>query len=72
MSGPGTRWRLPNGRDAIEWPGSTRDVLRLAEIIPNYPFPQAPRDVVRSLCTRAPSQVRRVGALVAEVGEALL
>jgi hypothetical protein len=55
----GDRWRLPGGHEAIELDGSTRDVLRVARIVPHWPFPAPPQDVARSLCERMPSRYLR-------------
>ena len=56
MSGPGTRWKLPGDHQAIEVSGSTRDMLRVCVIAPNWPFPKPPQEVSRALCTRMPSR----------------
>ncbi len=50
----GDKWQLPGGHEAIEVSGSTRDYLRVCIIKPNWPFPDAPREIARNLCTRAP------------------
>lgn len=52
----GTRWRLPGGHEALELEGSTRDVLRLSVIVPNWPFPKPPIEVARALCEALPSR----------------
>lgn len=59
MTGPGTRWELPGGHQALEIDGSTRDTLRVCVIRPNWPFPQAPQLVSRALCKRLPSRYLR-------------
>lgn len=56
MSGPGTLWELPGGHRALEVSGSTGQILRVCVIRSNWPFPEAPREVVRSLCTQLPSR----------------
>lgn len=40
----GDRWQLPDGREAIELDGSRGGLLRLAPIVPGWPFP-APAEV---------------------------
>ena len=52
----GDVWFIPGGHKALELDGSTRDVLRLAVIVPAWPFPKPPVEVVRSLCEKAPSR----------------
>lgn len=52
----GDRWALPGGHEAIEVSGSTRDVLRVSVIAPNWPFPKPPQEVARKLCKRMPSR----------------
>lgn len=52
----GDRWRMPGGHEAIEVPGSTRDILRLAVIVPGWPWPRPPVDVARALCEAMPSR----------------
>lgn len=59
MSGPGTLWTIPGGRQALEVSGSTRDVLRAAPIRPDWPFPEPPVEVARNLCRRMPSRYLR-------------
>ena len=66
----GQLWGLPGGHRAIELDGSTRTVLRVAVIRPNWPFPNAPQEVARDLCERLP--MRYHGASVEQDGEALL
>ena len=56
MSGPGTRWRLPGGHEAIEMEGSTRTVLVVAIRKPNWPFLSPKQEVARNLCERMPSR----------------
>ena len=56
MSSPGTRWQLPGGHEALEVSGSTRQVLRVCVIRPNWPFPQSPIEVARNLCKPLPSR----------------
>ena len=50
----GDRWRMPGAHEALELPGSTRDVLRLAVIDPNWPWPKPPVMVARVLCELLP------------------
>ena len=50
----GDKWRMPGGHEAIEWPGSTADVLRLAVIAPGWPWPKPPVEVSRVLCEPLP------------------
>jgi hypothetical protein len=69
VTGPGTRWRLPGGHEALEVPGSTRTTLRVCVIAPNWPFPKPPQDVARALCERMPSRYLQGKDVV---GEALL
>lgn len=52
----GDRWKMPGGHEGVEMPGSCRDFLRLAVIVPGWPYPAPPRDVARSLCERMPSR----------------
>lgn len=51
--GAGDRWRLPGAHEALELPGSTRDVLRLCVIDPTWPWPKPP---AWALCERLPSR----------------
>lgn len=55
----GDKWLMPGGHEAIEVSGSTRDVLRLSVIAPNWPFPKPPVEVARCLCTPAPMRYYR-------------
>jgi hypothetical protein len=50
----GDKWELPGGHRAIEVSGSTRDYLRVCVIKPKWPFPNAPQEVARTLCTKLP------------------
>jgi hypothetical protein len=59
MTGPGTRWELPGGHQALEVDGSTRDTLRVCVIREHWPWPQAPQTVARDLCKRMPSRYLR-------------
>lgn len=52
----GDKWALPGGHEAIEVEGSTRDTLRVMLLVPDWPFPKPPQDVVRALCQRMPSR----------------
>lgn len=52
----GDRWAMPGGHQAIEMPGSTRDVLMLAVIVPGWPWPRPPVEVARTLCEAMPSR----------------
>lgn len=65
----GDVWEMPGGHRALEMDGSTRTVLRLAVIVPNWPFPKPPVEVARSLCKRLPSKYLS-GAVPEDVGEA--
>ena len=47
----GDRWRLVDGREAVEMPGSTPNLLRLAVVVPWWPWPNAPTYVERAGCT---------------------
>ena len=68
MTGPGTRWMLPGGHEALEVSGSTRDTLRVCVMRPNWPFPSPPQEVSRELCKRLPS--RYLGETMADVEDA--
>lgn len=50
----GDLWKLPDGREAIEVSGSQGGQLRVAVIVPDWPFPTPPEVVARRLCTRLP------------------
>lgn len=50
----GDKWRLPNGREALELEGSTAKTLRVCVIKPNWPFPAPPVWVRRQACERMP------------------
>ena len=52
----GDRWKLPDGREALELDGSRGGLLHLAPIAPGWPFPCPPEEVARRLCTRMPSR----------------
>lgn len=52
----GDRWATPEGHQAIEMPGSTSDVLKLAVIVPGWPWPTPPVDAPRALCEAMPSR----------------
>lgn len=52
----GDRWRLPDGREAIELDGSRGGLLRVAPIVPGWPFPGPAEVAARRLCTRMPSR----------------
>lgn len=52
----GDRWRLPDGREALELDGSRGGLLKLAPIVPNWPFPSPPEVAARRLCERLPSR----------------
>lgn len=52
----GDRWRLPDGREALELDGSRGGLLRVAPIAPEWPFPSPPEVAARRLCTRLPSR----------------
>lgn len=50
----GQLWEMPGGHRGIEVSGSTRQVLRLSVITPNWPFPKPPVEVARGLCKPLP------------------
>lgn len=68
----GNRYRLPGGREAIEVEGSTRDVLRVCVIVPNWPFPKPAVSVPRKLCELLPSRYLKGAVPPVEYPEALL
>jgi len=68
----GTLWELPGGHHALEIEGSTRDVLRVARIVPNWPFPAPAQEVARSLCKPLPSRYLHGAVPINELPEALL
>ena len=47
---------LPDGRIGLELEGSRGHWLRLAPIIPDWPFPTPPEQAPRRLCVRQPSR----------------
>ncbi len=65
---PGTRVRLPDGREALVI-DSTDASLRVSVIVPNWPFPAPPEWVARDAVKRMPS--RYLKETVDDVGEAL-
>lgn len=64
----GQLWEMPGGHRAIEVSGSTRQVLRLSVITPNWPFPKPPVEVARRLCKALP--MKYYHGAVPDVGEA--
>ena len=52
----GDRWRLPDGRDAIELPGACGGLMRVAPIVEGWPYPGPPVIAARRLCTLQPSR----------------
>ena len=48
----GDRWRLPDGREAIELDGSRGGMLRVAPLVPGWPFPAPAEVTARRLCVR--------------------
>ncbi len=52
----GDKWQLPDGREAIELDGSRGGLLRVAPIVPSWPFPGPAEVTARRLCTRLPSR----------------
>lgn len=67
----GDRWRLPDGRDALELDGSRGGLLRVSPILPAWPFPGPPEIAARRLCQRLPSRYLG-GAIPVDLEEALL
>lgn len=51
----GDRWQMPNGQDGIELERQG-GLLRLAPIVPNWPFPAPPIIVAAKQCKRQPSR----------------
>ena len=66
----GDRWKLPDGREAIELDGSRGDMLRVAPIVEGWPFPAPAEVTARRLCERLPS--RYLHGQVPQDEEALL
>jgi hypothetical protein len=56
--GAGDRWRLPDGREAIELDGSSGGQLRVSPFAPaGWPFQLVGSEVtIRALCVRLPSR----------------
>ena len=52
----GDRWKLPDGREALELDGSLGGMLRVAPIVDGWPFPAPPLVAARRLCERLPSR----------------
>lgn len=65
----GDRWEIQGMHQGIETDGSTRDMLRLMMLKPDWPFPVGIREVPRVLCKRVPSRYLR--ETPQDVGEAL-
>ena len=65
----GDRVRLSDGADAMVMEVKVA-TLRVARIVPNWPFPSAPEWVLRGTVKRLPS--RYLKETPADVGEALL
>ncbi len=68
----GNRYSLPGGTEAIEVEGSTRDLLRVMPIRPNWPFPLPVMTVARKLCTLLPSRYLKGAVPAEDYPEALL
>ena len=51
----GDRWLLPDGREALELE-RRGNVLKVAPITPNWPFPNSPETKYAALCTKLPSR----------------
>lgn len=51
----GDRWRLPDGREALELERSG-GLLRVAPILPHWPFPGTPELALLRACTKLPSR----------------
>lgn len=51
----GDRWRLPDQSEALELERSG-GLLRVAPIVPHWPFPSPPVIVAARQCTRLPSR----------------
>lgn len=66
----GDRWRLPDGREALELDGSRGGLLRVAPIRADWPFPLAPEVAARRLCQRLPSRYLH-GQVPAEMAEVI-
>lgn len=52
----GDVWQVPGGKRALELSASTRSILVLAVIEPDWPFPRPPISLPREMCTRLPSR----------------
>ena len=68
----GYLYELPGGQHGIEVEGSTRDVLRVMPIHPNWPFPLPPITVARKLCKLLPSRYLKGAVPPEDFPEALL
>lgn len=60
----GDRWRLPDGRDAIELPGAAGGLMRVAPIVPGWPYPAPPEVAAKRFCALQPS--RYLGGAIPE------
>jgi hypothetical protein len=67
----GDRWLLPDGREALELPGSQGGLLRVAPIVEHWPFPAPPEVAQRRMCTRLPSRYLRGQVPAPELEDAL-
>ena len=65
----GDKWLLPDGREALELE-RRGGLLRVAPIVPHWPFPSAPLIVSARQCERLPS--RYLHGAIPEDEEALL
>lgn len=52
----GDRWKLPDGREALEVENDEPGWLRVMPIRENWPFPLPPVEIERKLCKRMPSR----------------
>ncbi len=68
----GNLYQLPGGQEAIEVEGSTRDLLRVMPIRPNWPFPVPTITVARKLCKLLPSRYLKGAVPPEDFPEALL
>ncbi len=67
----GDRWLLPDGSEALELQGSQGGLLRVAPIVPHWPFPAPPVIAQRRQCKRLPSRYLRGQVPAPEAEDAL-